>query len=1131
MTASAKTDPTAIIAVCEVAAVTADVIGSTGCAEGEEDVLTVNELDDALVLREGSDVSEFDVDRGYVVVRWLVVVAGAGGLVVLGGAEEGSSDVGGGGGISDEEERVVAVVVSGAREDAVKLEAVVGICEVDILNLINILFFEPCKFRLCKKPVQTVDNPTYGQTSEIYSTKMKNKRRTLHAMLLFALIATTSALKDTNITLGFVSSYCAIDHQIFNSSLVTNFSEPLSPWISYMRLSGFIYYNDIAMLLAVQEVNSSPTILPDVHVNVKRFTDCGPWYPNAENLYNGNSEGYATAVMASDINDVHKDVIGLISNQWSTTANGPAEIMSYTQIPYCAAQSTSPRFSDKNKYPYFWRTVPSLGLGEHIVQLLKSWNVNRVSMVVQADDDMSYRFGVDISKTLLKHRFNMLTVVNIHTDLDSATVQDATLSLKRADARYIIVSGQTNFVAGVIYALGKQGLFGPNIVWITYMTPQPGGDPLEMFGADFYKYMEGIIFLLPLPADNSNPKFKKEYLRIQEATSTNMTISDFQVYFIIQAAYDCAMMMLLGFDKLLKENKKSFTPKMLAERKLQRHMNYTLFQDLGYDGVTLKGMRLTDGGDLALPYQFQYFTGKLFETVAFGQTNIKATAFTSYAGVQPKFSGGSSTPPADGATQLVEQFYSSDSLAMGVLIALAIIGILVALGFFGFVCLNRDHKVVKSMSIPESLFIVIGSLLCYIHMLLFLGAPSREVCVARVWTLSLGFIFAISGLVCKNVYIARIFWSRVRHPSRLQLTVRSLNAVIVLVELILLAVWTKDYQFQTLQIVSDNKTRKTCGHLNSVSSSFCYNVAIFLCLIPTIYLVQKVSMPNFNETYSLVYTLLIVGISVGITLISKTNIYTDLVQGVLTWVSATSVLTLVIGSRILEVYLDPAKPPKVKSTRENQTFSSIRSQQQPSSARQDSKAATGRESVTAAMKESSGTVEESVKTKPSTRDGFLQFHGASNRPKSSILQSTAGVKKDEKSTKTDHYKFHIFSKAQRLIPCKTSATSSWNLARVELHDLRDGELSWIALNFQSSVLNCIISRGAVYVAVQDSFVFIRMNKTLTKKSKKKGAGKEANRSTRVKFTLQFEFADKDTAIVFATEVQETLASMSKKEES
>ncbi|KAJ3236115.1 Gamma-aminobutyric acid type B receptor subunit 2 [Chytriomyces hyalinus] len=957
-----------------------------------------------------------------------------------------------------------------------------------------------------------------------------NRPRTLRTLLILTLIAAALALKGTNITLGFVSSYCAIENQIFTSSLVTNFSESLTPAITYNTLSGYIYYNDIAMLLAVQEVNSNPTILPDVRVNVKRFTDCGPWYPNAENLYSGNSDDYSTAVMSSDINDVHRDVLGIISNQWSATANGPGEVMSYTQIPYCAAQSTSPRFSDKNKYPYMWRTVPSLGLGEHIVQLLNSWNVNRVAMVVQSDDDMSYRFGIDISKTLLNRHFKMLTVVNMHTNMDAASIQDAKLSLKRADARYIIVSGQTNFVANVIYMLGKQGFFSPDIVWITYMTPQ-SGSALEMYGDDYYKYLEGIIFLVPLPADNSNPKFEKEYRRIQEVTNTNMTVSDFQVFFIMQASYDCAMMMLLGFDKLLKENKNSFTPKMLAERKLQSHMNYTLFQDLGYDGVTWKDMRLTDGGDLALPYQFQYFTGNLFDSVPFGQTNIEATAFTPYAGVQPKFSGGSSTPPPDGPPLPVEKFYSSDSLAMGVIIALAIIGILVAFSLFAFVCIYRDHKVVKSMSIPESLLIVIGSLFCYIHILLFLAAPTRDICVARIWTLSLGFILAISGLVCKNVYIARIFWSRVRHPSRLQLTVRSVNIVIVLVELILLGIWTKDYPFQTLQIVSDNSTRKTCGRLHSVSSSFYYNIAVFLCLIPTIYLVQKVTMPNFNETYSLVSTVLIVGISVGITLISKTNIYTDLVQCVLTWVSATSVLALVIGSRVLEVYLDPAKPPKVKSTRDNQTSSSIRSQQQaPASVGRDSKAAIGRESTTASMKESHVTVEESARMKATTRDGHHQFPGAANRPKVSVAQNAVGVKRDEKTTKTDHYKFHIFSKAQKLIACKPSGTSSWKMARVELHDLRDGQLSWIALNFQNSVSNFVISRGAVYVAVQDSCVFIRMNKILTKKTNKRGAKEEETCSSRVKFTLQFEFDSKDTAIVFATEVQETLASMSKKEE-
>ncbi|KAI9351499.1 hypothetical protein BDR26DRAFT_431496 [Obelidium mucronatum] len=174
------------------------------------------------------------------------------------------------------------------------------------------------------------------------------------AAILFS--CTVSA--KINITLGIVSNYCSIQNLSYIGSLVLDYNTTFTNTIDAYGLSGYVYFNDIAFLAAVNAINSRSDM--SLWVNIKRFSDCGnKWYPAVEQ-FSGNSGGWASSIMVQDIWDKHKDVVAVVADEYSTTARGPSQALSYYQIPYCSSASSAPGFSDKNKNPYFWRPLPGV---------------------------------------------------------------------------------------------------------------------------------------------------------------------------------------------------------------------------------------------------------------------------------------------------------------------------------------------------------------------------------------------------------------------------------------------------------------------------------------------------------------------------------------------------------------------------------------------------------------------------------------------------------------------------------------------------------------------------------------------------------------------------------------------------
>ncbi|KAI9347597.1 periplasmic binding protein-like I [Obelidium mucronatum] len=349
------------------------------------------------------------------------------------------------------------------------------------------------------------------------------------------------------LTLGFISSYCAIANLTRRGSLVTNFDEaPLGPGAS--DVAGFVFYNDFAAQLAVDAANNSSALLRGVAVRIKRFSDCGP---HAQPAYSGRSGPFAAAVMAPDIAENHADVVALVANQWSATARVSAQMLSLHKIPFCSAVSASPVLGNKQNYPYLWRMQPSGAVGDYFLKLLEAWGVKRVAVVVQSDDNMSFNYALSVASSFaLNDRIQIVSTIRGITNPNKGYLDDMVTNLKINDPRYIIILGQSRFVSTILYGFGKRGIVGGDrYVYLTASTPQYYGDPIKEFGVDYFYYLQGTILLLPKPANTDTDLFKSVNKKLNEMTGVEITPSDFIFSFWLQCSYDCTMMMLLGLDR------------------------------------------------------------------------------------------------------------------------------------------------------------------------------------------------------------------------------------------------------------------------------------------------------------------------------------------------------------------------------------------------------------------------------------------------------------------------------------------------------------------------------------------------------------------------------------------------------
>ncbi|KAI9330959.1 periplasmic binding protein-like I [Obelidium mucronatum] len=750
---------------------------------------------------------------------------------------------------------------------------------------------------------------------------------------------------QTSISIGLINWYCYLPNIKYNGTWATNYPEAHDPrTLELASQAGVVYLMDAAAKAAVQAINKRADILPYTTVNIKRFTDCGEWWPTVDRDFAGLTSGYAMSAMGiNDIGEKHKDVIGVMGQQYSSVAKGTAEVLADYKIPYCAIASAAPSLSNKDKFPYFFRLISSSGLGNYLNLLLQGWKVKRMAILSQSDDLMSSGFTSDISKSMKANGIEVVATINLKGRLTHDMVLYAKTALLRSEARYIYISGQADFVSKLFFSLAIEEMVGYKYVYIAMNTPSIITSDISLLSPKLAVVNHNLTLMTPMTQGfvsvvsyselNMNSSWMQPfYDEWNKTTRIDPEILDgywmnsaanLTMYWPVTRAFDCVMMLLLGFDKLMKQNPK-YTPQELSTRALSKSLNYSQFLHLNYDALTTYPLALNPSGDYTTAFYFASYNGTTFPgasnasgnpfvQIPFAGTDVDGTILAFYNDSFPVFYGGSNIAPPDGPPIPIITFWSNSlgsSNGQGIL-ALLITGLLISGSTLAFFVNFREAKQLKMTSVPECIVTIIGSAFCYISLAFYLNSSSTTKCVARIWLVMMGYAFMMIPVIMKNVRLYIILKSKKRlDAAQLTMINRIVISIGILIQLALLGYWASSTKNTPQSITVGTDSFNVCNSLNiggnrSIQILTAYSVLIHVLLAVMAFMLTDVD-PMFNESPALSSIFALVGLLVGVMNILPSNPSpkVDLIECVCIWLSVTITLVLLFASKMYDVLFE-----------------------------------------------------------------------------------------------------------------------------------------------------------------------------------------------------------------------------------
>ncbi|XP_076315691.1 metabotropic glutamate receptor 3-like [Tachypleus tridentatus] len=234
-----------------------------------------------------------------------------------------------------------------------------------------------------------------------------------------------------------------------------------------------------ALLYTLKKINEDPKLLPGVKLGVIALDSCdSTTYALEQTLdfikgFIARSNYHEEQFTCSDksmpkFSNGHFDrIVGIIGGQSSSVSIQLANILRLFHVPQISYQSTSPTLSNKEKYEYFFRTVPSdVNQAHAILELLRRFKWTYVSIVYSNTDygNKGYEKLQDLAPKYNICFSNPQTINNDHFVVEDYDTVIQNLKQKTS-ARVVVVFADKQTARNIMTAASRLGVTN-RFVWI-----------------------------------------------------------------------------------------------------------------------------------------------------------------------------------------------------------------------------------------------------------------------------------------------------------------------------------------------------------------------------------------------------------------------------------------------------------------------------------------------------------------------------------------------------------------------------------------------------------------------------------------------------------------------------------------
>ncbi|KAG0200058.1 hypothetical protein BGX28_006774 [Mortierella sp. GBA30] len=595
------------------------------------------------------------------------------------------------------------------------------------------------------------------------------------------------------------------------------------------------YSGTSAIRLAASEINEQ-RLIPGAYITLV--------LKDSFNGHDPENSGAAQAIFSTvALLQTEGGVSGVIGDVSSALTVQSALLTSRLSIPQCSFSAGSTQLSSKDDYGYFFRTIPTeLMFGRVMMDFVANRGWQHIAVFYTGD-----ALGSEMMDSIeLQAKKKNITVGYKRTFWEMGTSSDVGAgldALKDSGQRIVLIAAVGIPQIRLIIEAVRKGLFSKDYVWLTINQVTESllgreGSPIKP--AD----LNGLFMfdnMLRLHGYTPYEQFLDKWAALDPteypyAGERDISSNEAQ-------AYSCMMVMANGFANAVRGNWTALH--LLASGKLGPKLKPTAMNSnyTGPGGPMLFG----EDGDVVYGnfILYNYQNGRV---VSIGTSYSSVVNITS----PPMYFDGTYTMPADSAPLKVLNPTFTSSIGM-VIIAIAGLSILFSLATMGIVIVYRESQVIKASSPLFCCLELCGFILLYFSAIMALDIPTDAICLARPFTMNVGFVLVLSNIVAKNFRVYRIFHNiyvtkRVIRDSYLLKIVGS----ILTVNLIIMTVWFIQTP-PTLQqtTLEDFTTYWDCSAQAGKSRPFfvilfIYNVSLLLVATILAYRNRNVAA-NYNE--------------------------------------------------------------------------------------------------------------------------------------------------------------------------------------------------------------------------------------------------------------------------------------------
>nr|XP_023008503.2 extracellular calcium-sensing receptor-like [Maylandia zebra] len=214
------------------------------------------------------------------------------------------------------------------------------------------------------------------------------------------------------------------------------------------------------MLFAIDEINRNSNLLPNVTLGYTFYDNCvelGIAFRAALSLVSGQEE----KIILDDTCVGNPPVIGIVGDSSSTPSIAISSVLGLYRVPMVSYFATCSCLSGRQKYPSFFRTIPSDAFQVHaMINILKHFGWTWAGLLV-SDDDYGFHAARALQSELsLSGEICLAYIEVLPWDKDTDEVRRIVNVMKKSTARVVIVFAHESRMIKLMEEVLRQNVTG-----------------------------------------------------------------------------------------------------------------------------------------------------------------------------------------------------------------------------------------------------------------------------------------------------------------------------------------------------------------------------------------------------------------------------------------------------------------------------------------------------------------------------------------------------------------------------------------------------------------------------------------------------------------------------------------------